>query len=113
MANKFLSKIKLGDILYTFKDAEAQEQLAKLTPTTVQTTLAAASWNSNIYSFGSTYPKDSYNLIVELDGALCTAEQREVWDAAAIQGSSTTNDLKAFGIVPTVDLPIVITYTQK
>lgn len=111
--NNYFSKLKLSGVTYLFKDAEARAAITKLTPTTVTTTLAAASWNNGTYSLESMYPATTYDIIVELNGSSCTTTQKEAWDAAAIQGSPTQNVLKAFGIVPTIDIPIVVRHTQK
>lgn len=111
--NNYFSKLKLHGATYLFKDLEARAEIAKLTPATVITTLAAASWSNNTYSFESTYPATNYDIVVELDGSNCTTTQKEAWDAAAIQGNPTQNVLKAFGTVPTIDMPIVIRYTQR
>lgn len=102
--------MKVGDGTKTW------QQLASAYPaksTRVQATLSATSWTNQIYSFESTYPNATYDITVEIDGDSCTSEQCEAWDAAAIKGSPTTNKIQAFGIVPTVDIPIVLVYTKK
>lgn len=109
----YISKVNLNGDLYLLKDEEARTSVGKLTPVIATATLAAASWSNASYSFESTYPVATYNLVIELNGDTCTAAQREAWDSAAIQGSPTTNKIKAFGDVPTVDLPIVIYHTKK
>lgn len=114
MANKNISRLSVGGVVYDVKDAAARELISKLpTPVTVTATLSAASWTNQTYSFESTYPNATYDITVEIDGDSCTSEQCEAWDAAAIKGSSTTNKIKAFGTVPTIDIPIVLVYTKK
>ena len=77
------------------------------------TTLTADSWSNQTYSLESTYPNASYDIAVEIDGDNCTLAQCEAWDAAVVRGSPTKNIIKAFGTVPTIDIPVVIVYTKK
>lgn len=82
-------------------------------PVIATTTLLANSWSNGLYSFESSYPHDKYNLTVSINGDSCTVAQCKAWDSANIKGSPTTNKIKAMGTVPTIDIPVVITYTKK
>lgn len=113
METKNLSKVNLNEEIYYLKDAEARNAVEKLTPTIVTETLMASSWNDGIYSLASAYPDASYNLTMELNGDICTSEQCAAWNEAAIVGSATQNIVRALGTVPTIDIPVIIIYTQK
>lgn len=113
MADKNISRLKIGGVAYDVKDKVARDLIANAKPTTATATLSAASWTNQTYSFESVYPNATYDLVVNINGDSCTSAQYEAWCAAAIQGSPTTNILKAFGTVPTIDIPIVIEYQNK
>lgn len=76
--------------------------------------LLAASWNkgAKTYSFESQYPAAQYNLEIQPNDT-CTTEQLEAWNDAQIVGSAATNIIKAFGDVPTVNIPIIIKAVAK
>jgi hypothetical protein len=75
-------------------------------------TLSANAWNDKQYSFEDSYPKATYDLSVEPDST-CTEAQLDAWCSARIVGSSTGNVLKAFGDVPTVDIPVILEVKKK
>ena len=83
-------------------------------PTVSATTLLASSWESTAktYSFESTYPNASYDIEVALDST-ATSEQAEAFNGAQIVGSATSNIIKAYGDVPTVDIPIILKVVTK
>lgn len=75
-------------------------------------TMAAASWNSNTYSFESTYPNATYDVEIE-PGQTCTEAQLSAWTRAKLVGSANSNVCTAVGVVPTVDIPIIIKVVVK
>lgn len=83
-------------------------------PAITATTLLASSWDSTAktYSFESTYPNASYDIEVALD-SIATAKQAEAFNGAQIIGSATSNIIKAYGEVPTVDIPIILKVVNK
>lgn len=78
------------------------------------TTLFASNWDSitKTYSFETDYPKATYDLEIALDST-ATSEQAEAFNGAQIVGSATSNIVKAYGTVPTVDIPIIIKVVTK
>ena len=76
-------------------------------------TLSASGWASNVYSFESMYPVATYNVEIEVNGDSCTSAQVAAWNAAQIVGSVSNNRLKAMGIVPTIDIPIIVRAVTK
>lgn len=83
-------------------------------PTITTATLLASSWDSSTktYSFETEYPNASYDIEVALDST-ATAEQAEAFNGAQIVGSATSNTIKAYGDVPTVDIPIILKVVRK
>lgn len=75
-------------------------------------TLLASGWSNGTYSFETDYPKATYDLEIALDSTATTA-QAEAFNGAQIAGSVTSNVVKAYGIVPTVDIPICIKVVKK
>lgn len=80
----------------------------------VTATMTAAGWNkaTKQYSFESAYPFAQYDLQIEPNDT-CTSEQREAWDTAKINGSVSTNIVKAYGDIPTVNIPIIVKAVKK
>lgn len=74
--------------------------------------LSASGWSDNTYSFEATYPKESYDLSIEV-APTATAEQFEAFGGAMICGSADSNIATALGDVPTVDIPIIIKVVAK
>ena len=81
-------------------------------PTITTVTLLASGWNDGAYSFETNYPNASYDIEVSLDST-ATAEQAESFNGAQIVGSATSNTIKAYGDVPTVDIPVIIKVVTK
>jgi len=75
--------------------------------------MVSSGWVNGIYSFENIYPSSIYNISIELDGALATSTQLNSWSNAKICGDSTINAAHALGTVPIIDLPIILTYTNK
>ena len=82
--------------------------------TITTTTLLASNWDSTAktYSFESTYPNASYDIEIALDST-ATSEQAEAFSGARIIGSATSNIIKAYGDVPTVDIPVIVKVVTK
>ena len=83
-------------------------------PTVSVFTLLASSWDSTAktYSFESIYPNASYDIEIALDST-ATAEQAEAFNGAQIVGSATSNIIKAYNDVPTVNIPVIIKVVRK
>ena len=81
---------------------------------TYGTTLTASNWDSTskTYSFESDYPNATHDIEIALDSTATTA-QAEAFNGAQIVGSATSNVVKAYGIVPTVDIPIILRVVNK
>lgn len=82
--------------------------------TLVASTMTAAGWNSATkkYSFELIYPKASYNISVS-PANTCTQAQIEAWNDAMITGDAENNIATALGILPTVDIPVIIRVVKK
>ena len=81
-------------------------------PTFSQYTILTSGWSSGVYSFESDFPNATYDIEIALDST-ATSAQVEAFNGALIVGSATSNIIKAYGIVPTVDIPIVIKVVKK
>ena len=81
-------------------------------PTTATVTMSASGWSNGTYSFESTYPVTTYDIEIALDST-ATSAQVEAFNGALIVGSATSNIIKAYGDVPTVDIPIIVKVTLK
>lgn len=116
--NKADEKTKLSDLegdathrLVT--DTEKNKWSGKANkPTTAIATMSASGWSNGTYSFENTYPVSTYDIEIALDST-ATSGQVEAFNGALIVGSATSNIVKAYGIVPTVDIPIVIKVVKK
>ena len=77
-------------------------------------TLVSSNWDStaNTYSFETDYPVATYDIEIALDNT-ATSEQAEAFNGAQIAGSATSNIIKAYGDVPTVDIPIILKVVTK
>ena len=82
-------------------------------PTVSATTLLVSDWYSDcLYSFEIDYPSSIYDIEIALD-SIATSEQAEAFNGAQIVGSATSNIIKAYGDVPTVDIPVIIKVVTK
>lgn len=90
------------------------EALAASKPVVQLSTLSAAGWaaGTKTYSFEAGYPAAQYDVSIEPDSS-CTDAQLEVWDAARIIGSASSNVITARGEVPTVNIPIIMEVREK
>ena len=96
------------------KKLATEDYVLSLKPTITITTLSASSWDSatKTYSFESTYPNASYDIEIALDST-ATTEQAEAFNGAQIVGSATSNIIKVYGELPTVDIPVIIKAVKK
>ena len=111
-----------GDIIYPQTKASAVyddngnllSNVMAYKPTITTTTLLASNWDSTAktYSFETGYPNASYDIEVALDST-ATSEQAEAFNGAQIVGSATSNIIKAYGDVPTVDIPVILKVVTK
>ena len=106
-AEKARDEILSGDFA-TKTELNTKENKATITTAT----LLASGWSNGTYSFETDYPKATYDLEIALDSTATTA-QAEAFNGAQIVGSATSNTIKAYGIVPTVDIPIVLKVVRK
>lgn len=102
----------IGKVLSVDKNGSSIWKDIKPTITTVS--LLASNWDSmaKTYSFETDYPSASYDIEIALDST-ATLEQAEAFNGAQIVGSATSNTIKAYGEVPTVDIPIIIKVVTK
>ena len=111
-----------GDIIYPQTKASAVyddngdllSNVMAHKPTITTATLLASNWDSTAktYSFETGYPNASYDIEISLDST-ATAEQAEAFNGAQIVGSATSNIIKAYGDVPTVDIPVILKVVTK
>ena len=87
--------------------------LKGLSGTTTATTLLSSAWSNGVYSFESTYPSATYDIFIELNGDSITAEQMTAWSKAKVLGSVNGNTYKATGVVPTIDVPVIIRVVKR
>lgn len=78
----------------------------------IQSYLYASNWNNKVYSFQSVYPKEVYDMEIEVDGDNVSQAEMAAYGRANIVGSFANNQCKALGEVPTIDIPIVITLKE-
>ena len=100
--------------LYMTEESNVDLTDFALKPTITTATLLASNWDSiaKTYSFEADYPNASYDIEVALDNT-ATSEQAEAFNGAQIVGSATSNIIKAYGDVPTVDIPIILKVVNK
>lgn len=78
----------------------------------VAKTLESSKWSGGQYSFESEYPATDYNLEIQLSFD-ATKEQVKAWASANINGGKIgENVVKANGVVPSINIPIILTYTK-
>ena len=75
-------------------------------------TLLASKWVGNTYSLETDYPSATYDIEIALDSS-ASSDQVDAFNSAQIVGSATTNTVKAFGDVPTINIPIIVKAVRK
>lgn len=76
-------------------------------------TLVAANWSNSIYSFESTYPSSSYDILDIVPAETATDAERKAWIQADCGGYRSTNTIQAHGTVPTIAIPVMLMLRQK
>lgn len=76
-------------------------------------TLAASGWSGGEYSLEEQYPSSSLDISVMPDGDGISEAGIMAWADAMIAGSGTGNSLKALGVVPAVDIPVLVKAVNK
>ena len=91
----------LGDIVANlYKTKEEEHKL-------VAYTLSATKWSQSSYSLEAEYPHNKYTLYID-KGINVTKEQINAFAQANISSSLESNILTASGVVPTIDIPIIM-----
>ena len=100
--------------LYMTEEANVDFTNFAFKPTITTATLLASSWDSTAktYSFEANYPVATYDIEIALDSTATTV-QAEAFNGAQIVGSATSNIIKSYGTVPTVDIPVIIKVVTK
>ena len=107
---------KLNDALDAFNKAKGvyDEAVALVNGSTKENKatitikyMYANKWTTDTYSFEEDYPNGHYNIEIALNNT-ATAEQADAFNKAKIVGSATTNVVKAYGTIPTVNIPIIV-----
>ena len=82
------------------------------TPTYTEEIMLAAGWTGNTYSFEAMYPRELYDISIEV-APTATPEQCKAFGAAMICGSANSNVATALGTVPTASIPILVKVVPK
>ena len=91
----------LGDIITNlYKTKEEKHKL-------IAYTLSAAKWAGNSYSLEAEYPHNKYIIYID-KGINVTKEQIAAFAQANISSSLESNVLTASGVVPTIDIPVIM-----
>ena len=75
--------------------------------TYVNATMTASGWSGSTYSFESSYKNDKYNIEVSLSNT-ATRVQQVAYSMAKMTGNKTTNVVTALGVVPSVNIPVIL-----
>lgn len=101
-----------GDMAKSVYDPKGVSAPVAFRPSYTTVTMMASKWSGKTYSFEATYPKNTYDISIEV-APTATAEQFEAFGAAMICGSVDSNIATALGDVPTVDIPIIVKVVRK
>lgn len=74
-------------------------------------TMKANKWINKKYEF-TDYPFSMYNIAIE-PSEKCTQAQIDAWTEAQLVGNNSENSATAYGTVPTIDIPIILTVVRK
>lgn len=89
------------------------ETLRKVPVVTTQSyTLTTSGWSNKNYSLEGSFPSSRYDISIEPSSS-CTAAQLKAYSKARPVGSTSNNIITAYGTVPTVNIPIIVTATEK
>ena len=75
--------------------------------------ISASNWEENSYSFEDSFAHEDYDIEIFLDADTTTAEEKAVFGRAEIVGSLSGNTIKAFGVVPDIDIHIIVKAVRK
>lgn len=80
----------------------------------VEYTMAASGWNKSAktFSFEGIYPHSTHNIELYVNQS-CNDAQLSAWGSAQIISNANSNIVKAFGEVPTIDIPVILKLTRK
>ena len=81
--------------------------LPEYIPEFYQRTILASNWSDGVYSFENDFSSSNYNIEIELDST-ATESQVDAWSNAKPTAVFGTNKMKALGVVPTVDIPVIV-----
>lgn len=91
----------LGDIVVNlYKTKEEEHKL-------IAYTLTASKWSGNSYSLEAEYPHSKYTIYIN-KGINVTKEQITAFAQANISSSLESNVLTASGVVPKIDIPVIM-----
>lgn len=112
LENKLNNTLKTSTDNYNEAANAYKNALEKTQNTITEITMSGSGWTNDTYSFENTYPIANYDLEIALSSS-ATSEQVTAFCKALIAGSATTNIVKAFGTVPTIDIPIIVKVVSK
>ena len=75
-------------------------------------TMLAANWSNGVYSFENEYPSSAYNVSISTYTGT-SAVQRAAFNDAKIEGNLSSNMVTALGVVPTIDIPVMLVVTTS
>lgn len=101
-----------GDMAKAVYDPKGVSAPVAFRPSYTTITMMASKWSGKTYSFEATYPKNTYDISIEV-APTATSEQFEAFGGAMICGSPDNNIATALGDVPTVDIPIIVKVVRK
>lgn len=81
-------------------------------PEYVYSSLLSSKWENGSYSFEEDYPSNSYDIDIS-PADTCTEEEINLYGRAKIVGNANSNVIKALGIIPQEDIPIIIKAVSK
>lgn len=87
-------------------------ELKKLHGTISAVTILASGWIGNQYSFESDYPKETYDIEIAL-ASTASQTQIDAFNAAGLLSNAFANVVVASGVVPEVDIPIIVKAVAK
>lgn len=79
----------------------------------VEVIMEPGKWSEKVYSFEDTYPASQYDFTLELKYE-CTPQEEDAYYKASMRGGDVTvNRVRARGIQPTINIPVVLKLTKK
>ena len=116
MAEDYISAFspKVSTALFTINSADEVtfQLLYHYSSEFSQKTIKSINWSNGVYSFESSFPKEIFDIEIELDST-ATESQLDAWSNAKLTAVFGTNTMKALGVVPTVDIPVIVKKVMK